>query len=123
MEHSYKYAILQAVPDARRRERVNVGIIVFRPDQLDVRFGELRKLQALTGHKWERYAVEYKRRVSSLFAPGAKETVLLKRLSALENVITPSDFGWLTAQSSEEYEKRVGEILSVFITKPAPSRP
>jgi hypothetical protein len=123
MGPSFKYAVLQATPDARRRERVNVGLVVFRPDQLDVRFGELRKLQALTGRKWEKYASEYKRRASSLFAPGTKEELLLKRLSALEVVIVPSQFGWMTASSEEEYERRVGEILSAFITKPVSSRP
>lgn len=123
MGPSYKYALLQATPDPRRRERVNVGLVVFRPDRLDLRFGELRKLQALTGRKWEKYATDYKRRASSLFAPGAKEDLLLKRLSALEAVIVPSQFGWMTATSEEEYERRVSEILNAFITKPVSSKP
>ncbi|TMK03458.1 MAG: DUF3037 domain-containing protein [Alphaproteobacteria bacterium] len=38
MAHIYKYTILTAIPDPRRGERVNVGIIVFKDDGLDVRF-------------------------------------------------------------------------------------
>ena len=37
MAVTYKYSILQAVPDPRRGERVNVGVVVFLADRLDVR--------------------------------------------------------------------------------------
>jgi hypothetical protein len=123
MEHTFKYTILRASPDPRRGERVNVGIIVFMPDRLDVRFAELRKLQALTGRKWERYATDYQRRVTSLFVEGSEEGPLLKRIAGLENVILPSEFGWLTAKDHAEYETRVNEILATFIRKPITERP
>jgi hypothetical protein len=52
MARSYKYAVLTAVPNPRRGERVNVGIIVFRPDGFDVRFKQAEyKLRALTGEQ------------------------------------------------------------------------
>ena len=53
MAHTYEYAVLTAVPNPRRGERVNVGIIVFRDDRIDVRFKEaVYKLRALTGENW-----------------------------------------------------------------------
>lgn len=122
MERSFKYTILQASPDPRRGERVNVGIVVFMPTHMDVRFAELRKLQALTGQKWERYAGDYKGRVSALFEEGTSESVLLKRVAGLEKIITPSEFGWLTFNDNEEYERRVGEILRTFVSKPGTPR-
>jgi hypothetical protein len=49
MAHTYQYSILTAIPDARRGERVNVGIVVFREGKADVRFVQAAfKLKALT---------------------------------------------------------------------------
>src|SRR3546814_4918881 len=47
MAHIYKYTILQAVPDPRRGECVNVGVAVFLPDRVDVRFSDLAKVKAI----------------------------------------------------------------------------
>jgi hypothetical protein len=32
MEHSYSYSVLRVIPNQRRGECVNVGVVVFRPD-------------------------------------------------------------------------------------------
>lgn len=48
MSSQYKFAILRVVPDERRGERVNIGVVVFRPDGPDVRiFPSLAKVRAL----------------------------------------------------------------------------
>ena len=49
MAHIFNYSILTAIPDARRGERVNVGIVVFLAERLDIRFSDIAKLRALTG--------------------------------------------------------------------------
>jgi hypothetical protein len=42
MAHIYRYSILTAIPDARRGERVNVGMVVFREGKPDVRLRKQR---------------------------------------------------------------------------------
>lgn len=117
MEHSYKFAILQAVPDPRRGERVNIGVAVFHADRLDLRFGELQKLRSLTGREWEKYVASYSIRaeqVSKLYGSDAER---LAALAALERVITPTSFGWLEASNADEYEARVKDIMGSFVAK------
>ena len=53
MVHVYDYAVLQAIPDQRRGERVNIGVAVLKEDGLGIRVFESRKVQALTGQSWE----------------------------------------------------------------------
>ena len=34
MAHIFKYAVLMAIPDPARGERVNVGLVIFREDRM-----------------------------------------------------------------------------------------
>lgn len=48
MEHSYKYAVIRAVPDPRKGEVINIGIVVFHREHVDVQIApSLSKLLAL----------------------------------------------------------------------------
>lgn len=48
MADTFHYSLIRAVPDRRRGEWVNIGVVVFRPDSLDVRVIEnLSKLRML----------------------------------------------------------------------------
>ncbi len=49
MAHSYKFSVISFEPDQVRRERLNVGIIVFREDDIDVHITpRLEKLRAIS---------------------------------------------------------------------------
>src|ERR1017187_5563562 len=50
MDRSYKYAVLRIIPDSRRGECVNIGIVVFTPSKVDVRLiSSLNKVAAIDG--------------------------------------------------------------------------
>ena len=53
MARSFKYALVQAAPDSRRGERVNIGIVAFAERGLDIRIFETRKLTSLTARSWD----------------------------------------------------------------------
>ncbi len=55
MGHICKYAILMVVPDSRRGERVNVGLVVFLPDRVDVRCSASKKIGAIATGNWDAY--------------------------------------------------------------------
>ncbi len=118
MERTFNYSILTAIPDPRRGERVNVGILVFLPERLDVRFSDLGKLRALTGHDWEKYAGDAKDRLSSMFTPGLNPAVFGRAIENLEPIIRPTDTGWFSIENMEEYEDRISEILSALVKRP-----
>ena len=118
MELIFNYAILTAIPDARRGERVNVGLVVFLPSRLDVRFSDLNKLRAITGHDWTDYAKEASDRLSGMFVPDLKPHEFNRRVEDLEPVIKPTDAGWFILDQIEDYEKRVDEILLALVTRP-----
>lgn len=120
MEHTFEYAILMAEPDPRRGERVNVGLVVFLPDRIDVRFSDLAKVRALAAGDWAEYIKDANRRLMSLFLPDQQPHALMRRFSLLEPIIRFSDLGWFSIERPEQYEERVKSILATLVNRPKP---
>jgi Protein of unknown function (DUF3037) len=91
MAHIFKYAILTAIPDARRGERVNVGIVVLLKDRIDVRFAELSKVSALTGGEWNSYASDVQKRLVSKFKSGVQAEESIRAHPQLDPIFHASD--------------------------------
>ena len=122
MALSFKFSILQAAPDPRRGERVNVGLVVFLKDKVDFRMPELRKLRALTGHGWDDIARAYGGQIEKGFADQRDPEALIKSVALLSETFVPSDLGELHLRSESEYEERIDSILASLIMKPTLSR-
>lgn len=122
MAHSFKFSILQAIPDRRRGERVNVGVMVFLKDRIDFRMPELRKLRALTGHGWDEVAQAYGTLIEREYIDQKEPSKLIKNISALSETFAPSEVGVMVIDSESEYESRVDSILSSLIAKPSLSK-
>jgi hypothetical protein len=123
MAHTFEYAVLTAIPDPRRGERVNVGMAIFREDRVDVRFEQaVYKIRALTGDNWSARVESAEARYKSLFNAKEKPDTMLKRFERVEPLLKPSGTGWFAAENDEQYEQRVAEILQslVCIPKRAP---
>jgi hypothetical protein len=118
MEHTFDYAILKAIPDARRGERVNVGIIVFLPDRIDVRLSDLAKLRAISRSDWAQYATDFRARIMADFKAGEPPKNFLGRLSLMESVIRFSDVAWFSIEAIEQYDDRIKEILDALVIRP-----
>src|SRR4051794_38201138 len=117
MPNTYKYAVLEAIPDARKGERVNIGIIVCLPDRIDVRFrAAAPKLRALAGRGWQPDLEAIRRRWSEHFDPA----VNLEDVSALhsEDWLKLSDFAPIFANTPEQYEQTIQQILSALVDIP-----
>jgi len=118
MAHIYKYAILTAVPDQTRGERVNVGIVIFRNSELDVRFTGVSKISAISGGEWSAYAAETTERMREVFSAYEEPEQFVVRFSVLEQLIQFSEISWFSAASAEEYEVRAKQVLDAFVRKP-----
>src|SRR2546429_9121089 len=115
MANTYKYTILTAVPDARRGERVNVGIVVFRDDFLDVRFRQASsKLKALTGATWESRIYSVQERIEQLFERGAQAETILEKIQNIDPIISSVGLGSINV-AGDDYESVTEEIISSLV--------
>lgn len=122
MAHIYKYAILKAIPDPQRGERVNVGIIVFIDGEIDVRFSEVAKLRAISNGEWSGYVAQAAERMKSIFVPHEEPSAFFNRYSLLEQVIRFSDESWFSTENTDEYEERVTQIVNALVHRPPTER-
>ncbi len=118
MEIIFDYAVLQAVPDIRRGERVNIGIVILKPDGLDIRVFEMRKVQALTGHSWDSYIESFSSVLTKADNPSLAKTERLASLEIFQNQIIMSKTGWFKSSSAAEYESVVADIAADKIRRP-----
>jgi hypothetical protein len=120
MAHTFSYAIIKAVPDPRRGERVNVGIIVFLSERVDARFSDLAKLSALRSGNWDQYATEARDRIVASYRANEKPAAFIERFSLLEDVLGFSDVAWFSVDRAEQYEDRIKDILAALVLRPKP---
>lgn len=118
MAHIFKYAILMAIPDRLRGERVNVGILVFLENRVDIQFAELSKIRALTGGDWVVYAADVQRRLTESLGAGRQAEEIVRAAPRIDPVFQASDVSWFSISSLDEYDARVKEILLELVLRP-----
>ncbi len=124
MAHIFKYAVLMAIPDRLRGERVNVGIIVFRPTGADVRLSDVAKLRALAGGDWDGYASDLRHRLIERFGSDPNAADAFVGGPAPDPIIQASDLAWFSIGNVNEYEAQVADILKSLVVRPrGPARP
>lgn len=122
MARTYKYSVLSAIPDPRRGERVNVGILVFRPDGIDLRLPQVSsKLRALTGQNLQRRIEGVQALYERMFVRSQTPSEMLKRFQSVEPMLAPSDLGSFVA-STTDYDKVIEEILATLVVVPRRER-
>jgi hypothetical protein len=121
MAHTFKYSILTAIPDRRRGERVNVGIVVFRDGGLDVRFQQAAfKLKALTRENWDSRIEGIRQRITGIYKPLDSPEEMLDKIGFADPLIAPSGIGTLTSHSVADYENNINEIMESLVLLPKP---
>lgn len=122
MALTYKYAILQVMPDLRRDERVNIGIVVFRESGLDIRVTETRKIRALTVGSWDSEIDVFTQALARIDSPQEGGDARLRAAGVIQNQFSLQKTGWFRADSSDAYERAVRDILQTTVAKPKPRR-
>jgi len=122
MVRIYDYSVLQAIPDKRRGEKVNIGIAVFHEDGIDIRIFETKKLQSLTGHSWDAYIETYTSLLKETDDPSLEKNERLTRLGVVQNQIVFSKNGWFNSSGGNDYEKTIDEIAHALVIKPQKTR-
>lgn len=123
MALTYKYAVLVAIPNERRGERVNIGVAVFHGERLDVRLMDADyKLRMLTRQDWSSRLSDAKDRLNDIFLESREPEEVLARFAMFEPLIKTSGLGWLSANDEADYEAQVKQILSSLVGLPERER-
>lgn len=127
MARSYKFAVIRFAPDDVRGERINVGVVVFREDGIDVRMahkmGKLKSISAAASPGELRELVHSLPDVDSrLRSAGVGDEDRLRFISRI-GPLALSDLGQFIADRTNDYEDRVFSILKAMVDpEPAPRR-
>ncbi len=113
----FNYAVVQAMPDRRRGERVNIGLMIFGPEGVDLRISETRKLAVLAAGSWDADIDAFASAIRKLDDPQLDARERMDRVALVENQFTSTSRGWFEVRRQGEYEKVVGEIVDSLITR------
>src|SRR4051812_652996 len=128
MAHCYKFSLLALDAPAPRNERLNIGLVVFRGGNLDVRLlRSLRKLSALSLAFDEESIRTAAQNLSRLDAQLSEPSDSLDERFAQLQAMSPfrlSPLAQFVAPSAAVYEEEVALILRMFVEpEPAPKTP
>lgn len=113
----YEYSVLRAVPNKRRGEVVNIGIVIYRPDKTDVRILPiLSKVKALDPNIDISSLKDLPQSIEK-FLP--VEETPENRMMALKGlgIIDVTDLGWFES-TEESYEKSIERLLDRLVNVP-----
>ena len=115
MAPTFEYAILRVIPDAVRGECVNVGLVVFLDDGLDVRMlPTLGKVSALDGAIDLNALLSLPERLKDWYSSNKRPTQKLASLKHL-GVITVSDKASFALAAPDQYETEVTRLMKRLV--------
>lgn len=115
MDRSYKYAVLRIIPDSRRGECVNIGIVVFTPSRVDIKLiSSLNKVAAIDGsidlHRIAALPEALKEHLSSKKGVDAKYSALKEM-----GLVSLSELGWFMSKNDAEYEDSIKRLMIALV--------
>lgn len=117
-----QYAIIRVVPDLRRGEIVNIGLVAFLPHTLDIRLlPSFNKVRALDPTLNEETLRDYTRLMETLTAPLDSIEQKHRVISNLGSVQL-SALGEFSLTPSQDYEPALQAILADLVVPPARPR-
>ncbi len=119
MERTLHYAIIKAIPDPRKGERVNIGIAVFLGDRIDVRLlPSLGKLRALDPRIDVNDVYRIEEHINRLAPLGAKVELQHSMVRQL-GIVEMTELAWFHASDADEYDAQVNAIMRELVEPPA----
>ncbi|WP_438743002.1 DUF3037 domain-containing protein [Bradyrhizobium sp. U531] len=120
MAHTFDFAVLRLVPDNARGESVNLGVVVFRDGEIDVRLGKvLTRARMLFPEITD---TDLESAVGILSRLGSVALSSRERHSALSSVgaFSLGDLGSFTVNDErpESYQSQIDMLLATFVVAP-----
>jgi len=124
MARTYDFAVLRLAPDAARGEVVNVGLVIFKEDGVDVRVGDVltraRAVYRDFGTEALDDTVAFMKEAGAVSLPAADRHRVLSRIG----LFALGDLGYFTVSDTpnETYEDNVARLLEIFVATPRRKR-
>jgi hypothetical protein len=118
MEATYKYAVLRATPDPRRGEVVNIGIVVFHAETVEVLFPPtFHKLLALDGSLDVEQIIQLPETIR-LWA--ARFEGVEQKHNAINKfgIVTLSELGQFRVNDGLSFDAQVQRLMRTFVISP-----
>ncbi|WP_043309312.1 DUF3037 domain-containing protein [Pseudomonas sp. ML96] len=113
---TFKYSIIKYMPDPRRGEIVNVGLVVFKHDQLDVHvLNASAKLRMLDGTSSVEDIESLKNALHEIGAISSDIETARSVLKSFKLASFLSDEGTFTIDDSNQYEQRVRSLFNMLV--------
>jgi hypothetical protein len=128
MAHSYSFAVIRLAPDDGRDERINIGLVVFNNDSVDVRSPRrLDKIRAMSSALEPETLFELINNVKVLDEKLRDKGVqgIEERFQRLASFgpISLSQLGTFVAHDASAYEERLSTIMKAMVdTEPAAAK-
>ncbi len=110
---TFKYSLIRVTPNLEKGETINVGLIVYRDDEIDVRMlNSITKLKAIDKGLNQDYLDEL---TGSLFSLSKMISDVRLLPSLFKGSLSLSDFGMFKIQSNDGYETKINELMNRLV--------
>ncbi|WP_050862064.1 DUF3037 domain-containing protein [Enterobacter kobei] len=110
---TFKYSLIRVTPNLEKGETINVGLIVYRDNDIDVRMlNSVTKLRAIE----KGLNLDYLDELTASFheiSRSIKDILLLPRL--FKGSLNLSDFGMFTIDLPENYESKINDLMNRLV--------
>lgn len=125
MEVSYKFALIRLSPDSLRGERLNVGVIVWHKEWVDVRYPRsLEKVRALSHALTPEMITGLLSEIEKSYAKLSNNNVsseVWRTMIFGSGPLSLSQTGTFVAENQSSYDARIESLLADFVNpEPAP---
>lgn len=110
---TFKYSLIRITPNIEKGETINVGLIVYHDDDIDIRMiNSISKLRAIE----KKLDLDYLDDLSTSFFELSKsidDVFLLPKL--FKGSLSLSDFGMFTISENDSYEQSLNELMNRLV--------
>lgn len=116
MARSFEFSVLRLMPDPARGEMINLGVVVFREGEVDVRVGEVvtraRLLYPDLTPETLREGIAILQRLGAVSLPTAERYASLRHIGPF----VLGELGYFTAEedTAQSYESNLARVMRVF---------
>jgi len=111
--NTFKYSLIRVTPNLEKGETINVGLIVYLDDIIDVRMlNSVTKLKAIDKGLNQEYLDELS---LSLFDLSSKINDVYMLPHLFKGSLSLSSFGMFTVKSDESYEIKISELMNRLV--------
>lgn len=111
--NTFKYSLIRVTPNLEKGETINVGLIVYLDDKIDVRMlNSVTKLRAIDKDLNQEYLDELS---ISLFDLSSRINDLYMLPHLFKGSLSLSSFGMFTIRSGESYEVKINELMNRLV--------